>query len=1549
MGTTYQTRTRASQNFYRVFIPILVALSLLASQLVPFAGLMPAEAATVETGVDSGGFQIDGEFNFTEESDTVEGGTRDWSNTPYDTFVDSTSPHQVFTGGSKFGERDDWSITTGNAPGKADILRLYTNFDTENRLLRIAGVRDGSGGDTWVSFELNQDQPDDAYLDMGVPKTPRDGDLLITFGYPGNQSTAAEVIVEEWSGSGWADITSELGEVLAAVNLVNISTDHGTVQQRRFLELSIDVSHLFDSAAGCRSFSESWAYSRSSESGETSQLQDFIAPFPFGFDTCGGVNIQKQSAVDGAGLNDAVFEIDFPDGSTSYCTTETIDGVDGRCEIEDAEPGDYTVTEIAPPPGYRLPIDPDDRTQDHTLDDNEFFTFTFADPPISYKIDVTPDTAINPVSEEHRFLVELWTDFVFDYDAGDHGEIVAESDTPDIPLGGETVEVDWDGPTGSAIERIVDEDGTNTTLTDDPLTCTTLTEDDEDDDLAKEGTCSVYVNSSAIGGPGTLTATYYTPYDGEPAGGNETAGTYADSISDSGTKGWIGYEVELDGDAHNPLGVDHTFTATVWVVGPGDDDREVPDHPVEVTFDWDGPEGSGFKDGIDTCTTAPAGEDDEGTCTVTVTSPDDAGTGTISIIKLDGEIVDGDENLVIDYPTRVEAGEDEEQLAMVVDATKTWWDYRVIAEQDGINPVGEDHPFKVTVQRSSDGETWENVPDGTWLDLDFPSHEGEVGEIVSDECSDPEVGTTDGVCYVVVTSDVPGTGTLTINKIAGTWLDGYDLDDEGKEQAFEFVAGDTAVKDWASYTLQVDPPEATNLLPDHDDHTFTVTLSSDNEGAAPAAGQEIALTLESDVVDAIWVTDGSDADQPVDVEVDEEGLTTFTCTTTDEGTCEVRVTTTGPGSATLTANFSTEIGDETFTADEAQGEKVWTTFRVRVTPDEAQNLLGTPHEFTVWVEQTDDGDDWYPVEGAQPTVTTTAPGIITGTDCDTGTAEDGSCTVTINTTVAGESTLTAEYEGTIGEQSSTFSDSGTKQWVDYRVSVDPAEAENLIDTDHVFTVTVETNPGGGFVPLPGAVPTLDLDGVGEITATDCDEGTDEAGTCTVTITSDEPGLSTLNVVYVGSAGIGEQEIETADFADSGDKLWVNYLLDIDPGEAINALDDPHVFTVTLERDEGDGPFAVNGEEIDLAIEGPGTITSIVDGDVDDGDRTGTCTTDDDGTCEVTIVSGEPGTTTLTASYGAEVGETTGTFTETGTKHWAAIDLVKEALIEPDEDGIKSIVLDEGESEVVTYEYTITNIGPVPLDISSLVDDVLGTVDLPADLRLEPGESTTVTAIDTIDADAVSVTNTGLVTGIADDGTEVTDTDVETVFVTEVAPVVLEPGISVDKSVVSGTTTDADGNETVALVEGDTATIGYEFLVTNTGDDVLVDLTLVDDKIGDLSEELREAAIAEYGVAALPIGGSVVVSATYETTAADFAAGLVTNVVDVGAVGSDSRTPVTDTDEATVLISEVEVLAEVQERPLPRTGVDALQLFLLGLLTAMLGLAALLGTRRRRQE
>ena len=2326
MGTTAPLRRPSEPLHRRVLLPLLIALSLLASSLPPLLLPPAAEAATVSPGVDGRSFEIDGNY-------TVDvAGNTDWvprlAAGTVATKTDATGAgDDIFTPGStaKEDRRADWSFSprSGSGSDKYDLSRIYLDLDaedTEDAWLRLGAERADGNGDAWVSFELNQHNDGPLVDGTSIPVVPTEGDLRLSYNFGGQGADRLEVLVDEWRGGGWSDVsTAAFADVfIEDTDTGTLTSPFGdTIGNREFAEASIDVSFLFDPQDGeCRSFAQAWVRSRSSSS-NSANTQDVVKPLDFGFDTCGQVTIQKVDDVPGktpTGLNGAVFEIDPPFGDPYTCTTETVDGQDGRCVLEDAVPGTYTVTELAPPPGYRLPLEPGDRTQTYTLGDNELHTFTFSDPPISYRIDVTPDAAVNPVGQEHRFLVELWTDFVFDEGAGEHGEVVAESDAADIPLGGQDVTLAWSGAPGSGIVRIVDEHGSDETLADDPLTCTTREVDDPDVDDAREGTCFVDVDSSVVAQPGTLTATYDTPYDGPAAAGNTTDGTLAGSISDAGTKGWIGYVVELSDDADNPLGTAHEFTATVRVVDGGDGDPQVPDHPVTVGFDWDGPAGSGIV-GAPSCTT----EAGDGTCTVTVDSPDAAGSGTLSVVGLDGEVVAGEPNLVVELPTRDEAGDDEELLGLVVDATKTWWDYRVDVEPDAVNPVGETHVFTVTVERfdgtmDDDREVWVPAPEGTWLETDFPGHDG-IGRVtdpsdpatpdaIGDVCADPAAGTdADGVCRVEVVSDVRGTGTLNVSGIAGTTLPGHDPDehgdptpfayadvthpdtsdhaskvwvdaiveitddaenptgyahtftltpkiwDEGDEAyvevddgtlldlafsdpdlvaddtctatpgtidgtctvtttapdtavsltvtvvgiastplagypdgtasftfdpedrpastkqwvryrilpdvdgynlagdpheftltvqesrepdareddpaddeawspvpvqtvleveladgavsdglsgtcltigttlagtctvvvtsdtpgsttviadglavtlfdgeqdvsydvevpsaeqtktwieyratldgdavnltgdphrfavtveqttdpdrqrweaapdgttlALDFPGGDgtgtvedtttcdddgtvdgvcvvdvtsdapgtgtltvtgiadveyrdgdtvlatfvdvdtgdaftgdaadktwvhydvtlsddavnpldqphdftatvtyddgspgaphaaagavvtaewsttaepltcttdadgtctitveapaapgtgtltvstivhtyvagalsepftvdfsvdaevtdgrdpdldgvttsktwrdyraavaedgvnltgdphaftvtieqtddgetwvgvpdgttvadatwdgpvgsvdptastcfddgttdgtcvitvasdapgegtltvtritttiddadvethldgapfdytidpelrtpasktwvaidvdlsgdavnnvddphdflatvtlddgstdgglpalpgatvsgtfawatpvgladvavscetaadgtcaltvdaigepaegtltltsvafslerydgtwpftvdltggdddghadgltvpvTSSKVWLDYTLEVTPPDAVNLLPTEPEHTFTVRLGSSDTTAGPIAGQVVELGLASSVAS---ITEVVDADGTAGYGPEDEPPTT--CTTLDDGTCAITVTAAEPGTAQLTASYTTEVDAAAFTISDT-GAKLWTTFRVRVTPDTAQNLLGTPHEFTVWVEQTDDGESWTPVSGAAPELTVTDPAFIVTTDCDDGTDDDGACTATIDSEVTGAFTLSAAYEGVVGTQSATFSDEGAKQWIDYRVTVDPATAENLVDTDHVFTVTVETDLGDGFAPVPGAIPTLTLEGPGTIVTTDCDDGTDADGTCTVTITSSQAGTSTLTASYSGSAGIDQQATETAEYAGSGDKLWVEYRIDVDPDEAINALDDPHVFTVTLERDAGDGPSPAAGAEIAVAIDGPGTITAIEDGTVDATARAGTCTTGDDGTCAVTIVSGEPGTTTLTATHDAVVGPTSATVAAEGVKQWAAISLLKEADVEPDEDGLKTLVLDEGTSEPVTYAYTITNTGPVPLDVTSLTDDVLGVIDLPEGLRLEPGASTTVTAEDVIASDVASLTNLGTVVGVADDGTEVTDTDPETVFVVEVLDVVLEPGIAIDKAAVDGVEDDGDGRLVVRVPDGGTATVGYAFEITNTGDDALTDLHLADDRIGDLSEAFEAAVLDAYGAPALPVGGSVTVLDTYEVTAEDVAAGVVVNVADVAGTGLDSGARVTDEDTASVGVvveaeEDVEVLPSVLERALPRTGADAGLLLVVALLLATLGAAALLLTPRRRR-
>jgi hypothetical protein len=98
----------------------------------------------------------------------------------------------------------------------------------------------------------------------------------------------------------------------------------------------------------------------------------------------------------------------------------------------------------------------------------------------------------------------------------------------------------------------------------------------------------------------------------------------------------------------------------------------------------------------------------------------------------------------------------------------------------------------------------------------------------------------------------------------------------------------------------------------------------------------------------------------------------------------------------------------------------------------------------------------------------------------------------------------------------------------------------------------------------------------------------------VTIRSTVPGLSTLTATYEGSAGGGDFDnpVEFADYIDSGDKLWVDYLLEVSD-DAINALDDPHVFTYTLRQStEEDVWTPAAGEDLTFALSGAGTITAV---------------------------------------------------------------------------------------------------------------------------------------------------------------------------------------------------------------------------------------------------------------------------------------------------------------------------------------------------------------------
>jgi len=137
---------------------------------------------------------------------------------------------------------------------------------------------------------------------------------------------------------------------------------------------------------------------------------------------------------------------------------------------------------------------------------------------------------------------------------------------------------------------------------------------------------------------------------------------------------------------------------------------------------------------------------------------------------------------------------------------------------------------------------------------------------------------------------------------------------------------------------------------------------------------------------------------------------------------------------------------------------------------------------------------------------------------------------------------------------------------------------------------------------------------------------------------------------------------------------------------------------------------------------------------------------------------------------------------------------------------------------VTWTYVITNTGNVPLTAIAVVDDKIGAITLPK-TTLAVGESMTATAGGT--ALAGQYANVASVQGVYED-TTVTDSDPSHYFGTTTN----EPKIDIEKYVNDQ---DADTPTGPVVFEGDD--VVWKYVVTNTGPVALINISVIDDKIG----------------------------------------------------------------------------------------------------------------------
>jgi hypothetical protein len=482
-------------------------------------------------------------------------------------------------------------------------------------------------------------------------------------------------------------------------------------------------------------------------------------------------------------------------------------------------------------------------------------------------------------------------------------------------------------------------------------------------------------------------------------------------------------------------------------------------------------------------------------------------------------------------------------------------------------------------------------------------------------------------------------------------------------------------------------------------------------------------------------------------------LAASTCTTNASGVCTIALDSpTLTGLSTVTANWdgavATAQGTASASAAPDEALKRWVDVKLDLTPESAVNRVGEEHTFTAHL-QFDKGDGNGFVDapaGEEIDFSRTGVGTLSAASCQTNAS--GVCSVVLNSAVTGSTSVDASWDGGVttsnGTVTTSVTDTASKDWVDALIVINPPQDTNEVGDDHVYTISVQQRINGVSSPAVGveALASI-LSGPGAFVGDDSCT-TNASGECTVTITSDETGLTTVMAgatVLVNGKSIALETDGVGGNASPAIKRWVNARLTVTPPEATNVVGDPHTFVGHLEFDLGNGSGFVDapaGETISFAMAaGPGEF-------VDD-----TCLTDATGTCAVVLNSSESGMTEVEAAWTGDVTTAEGSAALTrsagATKLWIdpSIQLVKTA--DPILGGPRN----------VTYTYVVTNTGDSTLTDIVVTDDILGeigTID-----ELEPGASDTLERTVFVDTDSPT-TNIGEACGTHELGGQVCDTD-----------------------------------------------------------------------------------------------------------------------------------------------------------------------------------------------
>jgi hypothetical protein len=421
-----------------------------------------------------------------------------------------------------------------------------------------------------------------------------------------------------------------------------------------------------------------------------------------------------------------------------------------------------------------------------------------------------------------------------------------------------------------------------------------------------------------------------------------------------------------------------------------------------------------------------------------------------------------------------------------------------------------------------------------------------------------------------------------------------------------------------------------------DTHTFTAHVNvNDGSGFSNASGALVTFSKDS----------GPGT------------LSGASCTTDASGDCTIDLTSSTTGVTTLSAHTTVSVSGVSLTratdgtaGSSAPATKRWVDARISLSPN-ATNEVGTAHTFTVTLEEdTGDGSGFQPAaaehvdftlgdsNGANSVLDVAAS---TCDDAGANTNANGQCTIVFSSltpgmvtadatavlAVAGSAPFTVETDG-----SGANGSDAVKTFVDANIQISPDGVNRVGDT-HTFTAHVNQNDGSGWANASGVLVSFTKDsGPGSLAAGSCTTNT--SGDCTVDLTSSATGVTTVSAhatFAVGGVTLSRDTDGAGANSDPASKRWVDARISLSPN-ATNEVGTAHTFTVTLERDTGNGSGLVSaaGEHVDFTLTDANGANSVVDAVASTCDDAG-ANTDANGQCTITFTSATPGKVTVHAA------------------------------------------------------------------------------------------------------------------------------------------------------------------------------------------------------------------------------------------------------------------------------------------------------------------------------